>query len=58
MFNGWVALCGRRIVMDDAAALDELPGNQKTCERCAVLAVKLDDPGEDDPTVAQEDPVA
>lgn len=43
-FNGWRTLCGRSVVMDDAAALDTLPGDERTCERCAVIAVKLDDP--------------
>lgn len=55
-FQGWIALCGRRIVMDDNAALGELPGNEKTCERCAVIAVKQADPGqgEDDGSTHDE----
>lgn len=58
MFNGWLTLCGRRIEMLDQEALDTLPGNERTCERCAVLAVKAFDPApvEDDPTVGLDVP--
>lgn len=43
--NGYQTLCGRTV---DRPALSVLPGDEKTCERCAVLAVRADDRPEDD----------
>lgn len=58
-FDGWLTLCGRGVRMPDTQALDEIPGNEKTCERCAVIALKRVDPApEDDPSVAHEPVVA
>lgn len=42
MVNAYRTLCGRTVVTLDAPA-DELPGDEKSCERCAVIAVKADE---------------
>lgn len=54
--DGWIALCGKRIIMDDAAALDTLPG-AKSCESCLRIFVRGVDPvPEDDAATSPVDP--
>lgn len=42
MFDGWIALCGRRIEMPDKDAVARLPSD-KSCESCLRIARRASD---------------
>lgn len=54
--DGWISLCGRRIIMDDGATVGVLPSG-KSCESCLrIIARQEDRAGEDDAATSPVDP--
>lgn len=47
MFDTYRTLCGRTVVSRDITG--ELPGDQKTCERCLLVSVRRTDHANDEP---------